>query len=100
VIDLKKKIDDDSDETDPQLIGPLMYLVNTRLDSSHAVNVLSHVMSRPRQTHQTTTKHVLRYIQGTVGYSLRYASSVNVSLQDMPIQIEKKVQWTERAHPG
>jgi hypothetical protein len=47
VMDLKKNIDDDSDETNPQLIGSLMYLVNTRLDSCHAVNV----MSQPRQTH-------------------------------------------------
>jgi hypothetical protein len=46
-MDLKKKIDDDSDETDPQLIGSLMYPVNTRLDSRHAGNV----MSQPRQTH-------------------------------------------------
>jgi hypothetical protein len=51
MMDLKKKIDDDSDETDPQLIGSLMYLVNTRLDSCHAVNVPSHFMSQPRQTH-------------------------------------------------
>ena len=96
---LKKKIDDVSDETNPQLIGSLMYLVIPRLDSCHAVNVLSHFMSQPRQTHQTTTKHVLRYIRGTVGYGMRYASSVNLSLQDMPIQIEQKVQWTGRAHP-
>jgi hypothetical protein len=41
-MDLKKNIDDDSDEIDPQLIGSLMYLVNTRLDSFHAVSVLSH----------------------------------------------------------
>jgi hypothetical protein len=47
VMDLKKKIDDDSDETNPQLIGSLMYPVNTRLDSCHTVNV----MSQPRQTH-------------------------------------------------
>ena len=40
-MDLKKKIDDDSDETDPHLIGSLMYMVNTRLDSCHAVNVQS-----------------------------------------------------------
>ena len=37
---LKKKIDDDSNETDPQLIGSLMYLVNTILYSCHAMNVL------------------------------------------------------------
>jgi hypothetical protein len=44
VMDLKKKIDDDSDKTNPQLIGSLMYLVNTKLDSCHTVNV----MSQPR----------------------------------------------------
>jgi hypothetical protein len=38
-------------------------------------------MSQPRQTHWTTTKHVLRYLRGTVGYGLRYASSVDLSLQ-------------------
>jgi hypothetical protein len=48
---LKKKIDDNSDEIDPQLIGSLMYLVNTRLYSFHAVNVPDHFMSQPRQTH-------------------------------------------------
>jgi hypothetical protein len=48
MMDLKKKLDDDLDETDPQLIGSLMYMVNTRLDSCHAVNVPSHFMSQPR----------------------------------------------------
>jgi hypothetical protein len=38
VIDRKKKIDDNLDETDSQLFGSLMYLVNTRLDSCHTVN--------------------------------------------------------------
>jgi hypothetical protein len=51
MMDLKKNIDDNSDETDPQLIGSLMYLVNTRLDSCDVVNVINHFMSQPRQTH-------------------------------------------------
>jgi hypothetical protein len=46
-MDLKKKIDNDSDETDPQLIGSLVYLVNTRPDLFHVVSVLSHFMSQP-----------------------------------------------------
>jgi hypothetical protein len=91
MMDLKKNIDDDSDEIVPQLIGSLMYLVNTRLDSCHAMNVLSHFMSQPRQIHYTTTKHVLRYIRGTIGYVLSYVSRVNLNLQDMSIQIEQKV---------
>jgi hypothetical protein len=47
VMDSKKKIDNDSDKTNPQSIGSLMYPVNTRLDSRHIVNV----MSQSRQTH-------------------------------------------------
>jgi hypothetical protein len=85
VIDLKKMSDIDSGEVDPhlykQLIGSLMYLVNTRPDICYAVNVLSQFMSQPRQTHWIATKHVLRYLQGTIGYGLRYASSVDLSLQ-------------------
>jgi hypothetical protein len=81
MMDLKKMNDDDSDEIDPQLIGSLMYLVNTRPDICYAVNVLSQFMSQPRQTHWIAAKHVLRYLRGTVGYGLRYASSVDLSLQ-------------------
>jgi hypothetical protein len=78
--------DDDSDEIDPhvyrQLIGSLMYLVNTRPNICYATNVLSQSMSQLRQTHWIAIKHVLRYIRGTIGYGLRYASSVNLSLQE------------------
>jgi hypothetical protein len=81
VVDLKKINDDDSDEIDPQLIGSLMYLVNTRPNSCYATNVPSQSMSQPRQTHWMVVKHVIRYIQVTVGYGLRYSSSVNLNLQ-------------------
>jgi hypothetical protein len=97
MMDLKKMNDDDSDEIVPQLIGSLMYLVNPRLHTCYAVNVLSQFMSQPRQTHWTTAKHVLRYLRGTIGYGLRYTSSVDLSLQGY-------AEWTEstvdgRAHP-
>jgi hypothetical protein len=85
VMDLKKMSDTDSGDVDPhlyrQLIGSLMYLVNTRPDICYAVNVLSQFMSQPRQTHWIAAKHVLRYLRGTIGYGLRYASSVDLSLQ-------------------
>ena len=81
MMDLKKMNDDDSDEIDPQLIGSLMYLINTRPDICYVVNVLSQFMSQSRQTHWIAAKHVLRYLRGTVGYGLRYASSVDMSLR-------------------
>jgi hypothetical protein len=56
VMDLKKMNNDDSYEIDPQLIGSLMYLVNTRLDICYAVKVLKQFMIQSRQTHWTTKK--------------------------------------------
>jgi hypothetical protein len=86
VMDLKKmnEASIDSSEIDPHLyrqqIGSLMYLVNTRPDICYTVNVLSQFMSQPRQTQWIAARHVLRYLRGTIGYGLRYASSVDMSL--------------------
>ena len=45
----------EDDKVDPtlyrQLIEPLMYLVNTRLDIYYAVNTLSQFMVEPRKAH-------------------------------------------------
>ena len=63
-----------------QLIGSLMYLVNTRPDISFAVNSLSHFMVDPRRVHWTAAKHILCYIRGTVEYGLIYERRGNVQL--------------------
>jgi hypothetical protein len=67
---LKLLSDSSSDLVDPtmyrQLIGSLMYLVNTRPDICFAVNTLSQYMVEPRHVHWIVTKHVLRYLHGTL----------------------------------
>lgn len=80
-----KKIDtSEDDEADPtlyrQLIESLMYLVNTRPDICYAVYTLSQFMVEPRRTHWATTKHVLRYLRGTVEYGLRYTKGNEIQL--------------------
>nr|KUM49281.1 hypothetical protein ABT39_MTgene3830 [Picea glauca] len=74
----------DSDLVDPtmyrQLIGSLMYLVNTRPDICFAVSTLSQFMVEPRHLHWVAAKHILRYLRGTVGYGLRYISGGEVGL--------------------
>lgn len=72
-----KKIDaSKSEAVDPtlykQLIGSLMYLVNTRPDICFAVNSLSQFMVEPKRVHWIAMKHVLRYLQGTIDYGLKY----------------------------
>jgi hypothetical protein len=68
VMNLKKMNEtfSDSGKIDPhiyrQLIGSLMYLVNTRTYICYAVSVLSQFMSQLRHTHWIEVKHVLRYL--------------------------------------
>ena len=55
-----------------QLIGPLMYLVNSRSNLCFAVNTLSQFIVEPRRVHWVAAKHMLRYLAGTVDYGLDY----------------------------
>ena len=48
-----------------QMIGSLMYLMNTRPDICFVVNTLRHV-------HLMVAKHAVRYLRGTVDYGLKY----------------------------
>ena len=64
----------------PQLIGSLMYLVNTRPNISFVVNSLIQVMVDPRRVHWTTTKHVLRYIRGKMECRMVYERNRSVQL--------------------
>jgi hypothetical protein len=74
-INLKLLSEKYSDLVDPtmyrQLIGSMLYLVNT----------LSQHMVEPRHVHWMATTHMLRYLRGTVRYGLRYVSSGDVKLQ-------------------
>ena len=55
-----------------QLVGSLMYLVNTRPDICYAMNQLSQVMVKPTKLFWKVGKHVLRYLRGTSEYGLWY----------------------------
>ena len=48
-----------------QLVGSLMYLVNTRPNLCFAVKQLSQAMVQPTKLFWKAAKHVLRYLRGT-----------------------------------
>ena len=75
-----------------QLIGSLMYLTNTRSDICFVVNALSQFMCEPRQIHWITAKHVLKYLRGTMGYSLLYDAKCDLKLQGFTDQIGPDAQ--------
>ena len=64
-----------------QLMGSLMYLVNTRLNICFAVNQLSQAMVYPTKLFWKAAKHVLRYLRGTSQYGLCYRQTEGVKLQ-------------------
>jgi hypothetical protein len=64
-----------------QLIGLLMYLVNTKPNICFVVNTLSQYMVEPRHVYLVETKHVLRYLHHMVGNGLRYVSDGEVKTQ-------------------
>eukprot|EP00253_Pinus_taeda_P020838 PITA_20838 len=57
-----------------QLIGALMFLVNSHSDICFAVNTLSQFMVEPHHIHLISAKNLLRYLRGTITYGLRYTS--------------------------
>jgi len=64
-----------------QLVGSLMYLVNTHPNLCFTVNQLSQAMVQPTKLFWKTTKHVLRYLRGTSQYGLWYRQTEGVKLQ-------------------
>jgi len=54
-----------------QLIGALMFLVNSHRDICFAVNTLSQYMVEPHHIHWIGAKNLLRYLRGTITQGLR-----------------------------
>eukprot|EP00253_Pinus_taeda_P014672 PITA_14672 len=57
-----------------QLVGALMFLVNSCSDIFFAVNTLSQFMVEPHHIHWIAAKNLLRYLRGTITYGLRYTA--------------------------
>ena len=55
-----------------QVIGSLMYLMNTRTYICFVVNNLSRYPVKPRQVHLIGAKHAMRYLKGTIDFGLYY----------------------------
>ena len=54
-----------------QIIGLLMYLTNTRPYICFVVNTLSQYLVKPRWVHLIAAKHVMRYLKGTILWSIQ-----------------------------
>ena len=64
-----------------QMIGSLMYLMNTRPYICFAVKTLSQFLTDLRHVHLIATKHILRYLRGTVDYGIKYDANQKIKLE-------------------
>jgi hypothetical protein len=55
-------------------------------------------MVEPRGVHLIATKHVMRYLKGTIDYGLIYDSDCEIILKDLMIQIGSVVLQNRRVH--
>ena len=58
-----------------------MYLANTRPYICFVVNTLSQFLIDLRHVHLITSKHILRYLKGTVDYGIKYEANKNINLE-------------------
>ena len=83
-MNLKLLSDNSSETVDAtlcrQIIGLLMHLMNTRPNICFVVNTLSQYMVEPICVHLISTKHVLRYLRGTIDYVLQYVADCEFRL--------------------
>ncbi|TXG57317.1 hypothetical protein EZV62_018630 [Acer yangbiense] len=72
----KLQQDDGAEKVDPtifqKLVGPLIYLTNTRPDIAFVVNLVSRFMSNPSKLHFSIAKRILRYLSGTKKLGIKY----------------------------
>ncbi|XP_022895283.1 uncharacterized protein LOC111409469 [Olea europaea var. sylvestris] len=62
------------------LVGTLQYLVITRADLSHSVNMVCQFIHAPTKDHYCAAKRILRYVKGTLTYGLNIYANSSLSL--------------------
>eukprot|EP00253_Pinus_taeda_P036559 PITA_36559 len=77
-----------------QLIGALMFLVNSCPDICFAINALSQFMVEPHHIHWIGAKNLLRYLQGTITHALRY------TVGDVRLNGYSDVDWVNSVVDG
>jgi hypothetical protein len=79
--------------------GLFMCLTNIRTDICFVVNTLSQHLEYPRQDHLVVSKHVLRYLKGTLDHGLWYIFDHEFGFYGYQIQIGLTIFLTRKALP-
>ena len=63
-----------------QLVGSLIYLTNTRLDTAYAVNLLSQFMTAPHHLHLVAARRIIQFLLGTPNRGLFFPAGTSLEL--------------------
>jgi hypothetical protein len=81
---LKLSKEDKGSKVDPtlfkRLVGSLMYLTTTRPDIMYGVSLISRFMETPKESHWKEGKRILRYVNGTKYFGIKYSTSEDFRL--------------------
>ncbi|KAK0582443.1 hypothetical protein LWI29_025725 [Acer saccharum] len=62
------------------MIGSLLYLTASRPDISFSVGVCARYQADPNESHLSSVKRIIRYVNGTSNYGIWYSFDTNASL--------------------
>jgi hypothetical protein len=60
------------------MIGSLLYLTASRPDIAFGVGVCAHFQANPKESHLTTVKPIIRYVNDTLPYGIWYSRETNL----------------------
>jgi len=60
------------------MIGSLLYLTASRPDIAFSVGVCVRFQVNPKESHLTTVKHIIRYVNDTLLYGIWYSRETNL----------------------
>ena len=76
--------EDESKETNQSLyismIGNLIYVTTSRLDTMQAVGIVGRFQDAPKETHVHVVKQIFRYLKGTLEFGLWYPKGEGFTL--------------------
>ena len=75
-----------------------MYLTNTIPEFFFAMNTMSQYLVQPRCVHLIVSKHVMRYLKGTIYFDLYYDGNHDYRLYGYTDADWDEVSRTEEAH--
>lgn len=82
----------DSNDQYRTLIGMLLYLsTNTRPDIAASVSILSHMVTKPRDTDMNKLKRVIKYFKGTRNQQLK----LNFRKGKEYLEVYSDANWAE-----